>query len=75
MTVQPKKKDEMLAFARMCDEHGKHEDLEDGLQMKYIKMKKVRTLVLAAVILGEQFTAKSIVGCVLIGAGTLLMVL
>ena len=39
------------------------------------KLSVVITLVLAAVILGEQFTAKSIVGCVLIGAGTLLMVL
>ena len=35
----------------------------------------VITLVLAAVILHEQFTSKSIIGCVLIGAGTLLMVL
>ena len=51
VTVQPKKKDEMLAFARMCDEREKHEDLEDGLQMKYIKMKKVRTLIAAAAIL------------------------
>ena len=39
------------------------------------KLSVVITLVLAAVILGEQFTAKSIIGCVLIGAGTLLMVL
>ena len=39
------------------------------------KLSVVITLVLAAVILGEQFTAKSIVGCILIGAGTLLMVL
>lgn len=57
VTVQPKKKDEMLAFARMCDEREKHEDLEDGLQMKYIKMKKVRTLVLAAVILSLMAVA------------------
>ena len=35
----------------------------------------VITLVLAAVVLHEQFTPKSIIGCVLIGAGTLLMVL
>ena len=35
----------------------------------------VITLILAFVFLHEEFTAKSIVGCVLIGAGTLLMVL
>ena len=39
------------------------------------KLSVVITLVLAAVILGEQFTAKSILGCGLIAAGTLLMVL
>ena len=39
------------------------------------KLSVVITMVLAAVILGEQFTAKSIFGCVLIAAGTLLMVL
>ena len=33
------------------------------------------TMILAALILHEQFTPKSIVGCVLIAAGTLLMVL
>ena len=35
----------------------------------------VITLVLAFVFLHEKFTAKSLFGCVLIGAGTLLMVL
>ena len=35
----------------------------------------VITLVLAFVFLHEQFTAKSLIGCILIGAGTLLMVL
>ena len=35
----------------------------------------VFTLILAALILQEAFTPKSIFGCVLIGAGTLLMVL
>ena len=35
----------------------------------------VITMILAAVILHEQFTAKSILGCVLIAVGTLLMVL
>ncbi len=39
------------------------------------KLSVVITMILAAVILGEQFTAKSILGCVLIAAGTLLMVL
>ena len=39
------------------------------------KLSVIITMVLAAVILHEQFTAKSIIGCVLIGAGTLLMVL
>ena len=39
------------------------------------KLSVVITMVLAAVILREQFTPKSILGCVLIAAGTLLMVL
>ena len=39
------------------------------------KLSVVITLVLAAVVLHEQFNPKSIIGCVLIGAGTLLMVL
>lgn len=39
------------------------------------KLSVVITMVLAAVVLHEQFTPKSILGCVLIGAGTLLMVL
>lgn len=39
------------------------------------KLSVIITLVLAAVVLHEQFTPKSILGCVLIGAGTLLMVL
>ena len=39
------------------------------------KLSVVITMVLAALILGEQFTAKSIFGCALIAAGTLLMVL
>ena len=39
------------------------------------KLSVVITLVLAAVILHEHFNPKSIIGCVLIGAGTLLMVL
>ncbi|MCC8028489.1 MAG: EamA family transporter [Lachnospiraceae bacterium] len=39
------------------------------------KLSVVITLVLAFVFLHEQFTAKSLAGCALIGAGTLLMVL
>lgn len=39
------------------------------------KLSVVITMVLAAVILHEQFTPKSILGCVLVGIGTLLMVL
>ena len=35
----------------------------------------VITLILAFVFLHEQFTAKSLIGCILIGAGTLIMVL
>ena len=38
------------------------------------KLSVVITLVLAFVFLHEQFTAKSILGCILIGVGTLLMV-
>ena len=39
------------------------------------KLSVVITLVLAFIFLHEQFTTKSVIGCVLIGAGTLLMVL
>lgn len=39
------------------------------------KLSVVITLVLAFVFLHEQFTAKSLIGCALIAAGTLLMVL
>ena len=39
------------------------------------KLSVVITLVMAFVFLHEKFTAKSVAGCVLIGAGTLLMVL
>ena len=39
------------------------------------KLSVVITMVLTAVILHEQFTPKSIIGCALIAAGTLLMVL
>ena len=39
------------------------------------KLSVVITLVLAFVFLHEEFNVKSVIGCVLIGAGTLLMVL
>ena len=39
------------------------------------KLSVVITLVLAFVFLHERFTSKSLIGCLLIGAGTLLMVL
>ena len=52
--------------------------LQIGEASKVVSIDKfsvVFTLILAAVILQEPFTTKSILGCVLIGAGTLLMVL
>ena len=39
------------------------------------KLSVIITLVLAFVFLHERFTTKSLIGCILIGAGTLLMVL
>lgn len=39
------------------------------------KLSVVLTLVLAFVFLHEEFTARSLIGCVLIGMGTLIMVL
>lgn len=39
------------------------------------KLSVVITLVLAFVFLHEQFTTKSLIGCILIGVGTLVMVL
>ncbi len=39
------------------------------------KLSVVITMILAFVFLHEQFTAKSFIGCLLIGAGTLVMVL
>ena len=39
------------------------------------KLSVVITLILAFVFLHEQFTAKSLIGCILIGLGTLVMVL
>lgn len=39
------------------------------------KLSVVITLILAFVFLHEQFTAKSLIGCILIGIGTLIMVI
>ena len=39
------------------------------------KLSVVITLILAFIFLHEEFTAKSLIGCILIGAGTLSMVL
>ena len=39
------------------------------------KLSVVITMILAAVVLHEQFTPKSVLGCALIAAGTLLMIL
>ena len=39
------------------------------------KLSVVITLILAFVLLHEQFTVKSLIGCILIGLGTLIMVL
>ena len=52
--------------------------LQVGEASKVVPIDKrsvVFTLILAFVFLHEQFTVKSLVGCILIGAGTLLMVL
>ena len=39
------------------------------------KLSVVFTIILAFIFLHEQFTVKSLIGCILIGAGTLMMVL
>ena len=52
--------------------------LQSGEASKVVpvdKLSVIITLVLAFVFLHESFTMKSMIGCVLIGAGTLLMVL
>ena len=52
--------------------------LQDGEASKVVpidKLSVVITLVLAFVFLHETFTIKSLIGCVLIGIGTLVMVL
>ena len=52
--------------------------LQIGEASKVVPVDKLSvaiTLVLAFVFLHEEFTAKSLIGCILIGAGTLIMVL
>lgn len=52
--------------------------LQTGAASKVVpidKLSVVITLVLAFVFLHEEFTAKSLIGCILIAAGTLMMVL
>ncbi len=39
------------------------------------KLSVIFTMILAAIMLNEKFTPKSIIGCILIGIGTLLMVI
>lgn len=55
-----------------------HKALQMGDASKVVpidKLSVVITLILAFVFLHEQFTAKSLIGCILIGAGALIMVL
>ena len=55
-----------------------YQALQTGPASKVVPIDKlsiVITMILAALILHESFTAKSILGCVLIASGTLMMVL
>ncbi len=55
-----------------------YEALKTGQVSKVVpidKMSTVLTLVLAFILFHEQFTVKSVIGCVLLTAGTLVMVL
>ena len=55
-----------------------YKSLQMGQASKVVpidKLSVVITLVLAFVFLHEQFTVKSLIGCILIGLGTLIMVL
>jgi DNA mismatch repair protein MutS2 len=54
---------------------GRHPLLDKKKVVPIDKLSVVITLLLAFVFLHEQFTIKSIVGCILIGVGTLFMVL
>ena len=50
-------------------------DREASKAVPIDKLSVVITLVLAFVFLHEEFTTKSLIGCILIGAGTLVMIL
>ena len=55
-----------------------YQALQTGPASKVVpidKLSVVITMILAALILHESFTAKSVLGCVLIASGTLMMVL
>jgi len=55
-----------------------YEALQTGEASKVVpidKMSVVITIILAFIFLHEQLTLKSVIGCILIGAGTLVMVL
>ena len=55
-----------------------HKALQLGETSKVVpidKLSVIITMILAAAVLHEQFTPKSIIGCLLLGIGTLLMVL
>ena len=55
-----------------------YQALQSGPASKVVpidKLSVVITMILAALILHESFTAKSVLGCVLLASGTLLMVL
>lgn len=55
-----------------------YQALQSGPASKVVpidKLSVVITMILAALILHEPFTVKSVIGCVLIASGTLLMVL
>ena len=74
--VKPIVKD--VFFLGQKSEPATKADLQMGEASKVVpidKLSVVITLVLAFVFLHEEFTPKSLIGCVLIGAGTLIMVL
>lgn len=55
-----------------------YKSLQMGSASKVVpidKLSVVITLIMAFVFLHEQFTIKSLIGCILIGAGTLIMVI
>ena len=64
-------------MAFICDWLCYYKALQIGEASKVVpvdKLSVVLTLILAFVFLHEQFTIKSLIGCVLIGVGTFLMI-